>query len=178
MNFKIIIILGLCFSLAGCDALYRLLDKEGAEEKKIVGNVIPFEKNEVVEEIQLLLQLYGYNVGEADGAFGLRTRNAIAKFQKDNGLKETRFADNATWERLHVFVNNELVVDYQLNIRLIQNILTEADCSPGKIDGKLGPKTKEAIKQFQKKSRLVIDGKIGYKTLRALSDFYEEFMIE
>ncbi len=171
-------ILGLCLCLGGCDALYRLLDKEGAEEKKIVGDIIPFEKNDVVEEIQLLLQLYGYNVGEVDGAFGLRTRNAIAKFQKDNGLKETRFADNATWEMLHVFVNNELVVDYQLNIRLIQKILTEADCHPGKIDGKLGPKTTEAIKQFQKKFKLVIDGKIGYKTLRALSNFYEESKAE
>ena len=46
---------GLCFVLCGCDAIYRVLDKEGAEEKELIGEVIPFEKNLVVEEIQSLL---------------------------------------------------------------------------------------------------------------------------
>ena len=47
---------GLCIVLCGCDALYRVLDKEGAEEKELIGVVIPFETNLVVEEIQHLSQ--------------------------------------------------------------------------------------------------------------------------
>jgi len=174
MNIKHIFILMLCFSLTGCDALYRILDKEGAEEKELVGEVVPFEKNPTVEEIQILLKFYGYHLGEVDGVFGLRTRNAIAKFQRDNGLKETRFADQETWKKLNVFSVNEMVVDHKINVKLIQTILIEAGFNPGKIDGELGPKTIKAVKKFQEKFGLKADGKIGYKTLSKLTEFYEE----
>ena len=161
----------LCLSFFGCDALYRLLDKEGAEEKALVGDIIPFESNAVVEEIQSLLYLYGYNAGKVDGSLGLRTRNAIEKFQKDNGLEATRFVDQATWEKLSLFKKNGIVVDRQLNARLVQSLLKEAGFDPGKIDGKIGPKTKDAVRAFQKAYNLKVDGKIGYQTLSRMALF-------
>ena len=161
----------LCLSFSGCDALYRLLDKEGAEEKALVGDIIPFQSNAAVEEIQALLYLYGYNAGKSDGVLGLRTRNAIEKFQRDNGLETTRFADQATWERLSVFKENGLVVDRQLNTPLVQSLLKEAGFDPGKIDGKMGPRTKNAVLAFQKAHNLKVDGKIGYQTLSQLAVF-------
>ncbi|MCK5179437.1 MAG: peptidoglycan-binding protein [Candidatus Omnitrophica bacterium] len=161
----------LCLSFSGCDAVYRLLDKEGAEEKALVGDIIPFESNAVVEEIQSLLYLYGYNAGKVDGVLGLRTRNAIEKFQRDNGLEMTRFADQATWEKLSLFTKNGLVVDLRLNARLVQSLLKEAGFDPGKIDGKIGTKTKDAVLAFQKAHNLKVDGKIGYQTLSRLAAF-------
>lgn len=163
--------LGLCLALCGCDALYRLLDKEGAQEKELIGEVIPFEVNLIVEEVQSLLHLYGYNTGKIDGILGFRTRNAIEKFQEDNGLKPSRFADQATWERLNIFKDNELVIKGQLNVRLIQVLLKQAGFDPGKIDGKLGVRTKSAVFKFQEAQGLKIDGKIGFQTLSKLATF-------
>ena len=160
-----------CLAFCGCDALYRLLDKEGAEEKALVGEVIPFENNPKVEEVQALLYIYGCSVGKIDGIFGLRTRNAIEKFQKDNGLEPSRFADKATWTKLCVFKENGLVADQKLNIEKVQSLLREAGLNPGKIDGKMGPKTKEAVIKFQKAHDLKVDGKIGYQTLSALAEY-------
>jgi len=170
---NVCLVLIFCFMSLGCDALYRLLDKEGAEEKALVGEVVPFEKNPTVEEIQKLLKLYGYNPGEVDGAFGLRTRNAIVKFQKDTGLAETRFADKETWAKLNAFKDNQLVVENQLNVSLIQEALIKAEFDPGTVDGKLGPKSIRAIKAFQKKFELKVDGKIGYQTLNKLAEFLD-----
>lgn len=166
--------LGLCLALCGCDALYRLLDKEGAQEKELIGEVIPYEVNLVIEEIQSLLHLYGYNTGKIDGVLGLRTRNAIKKFQEDNGLKPSRFADQATWERLNIFKDNELVIKGRLNVRLVQVILTQTGFNPGKIDGKLGERTKSAVMKFQEAQGLKVDGKIGYQTLGKLATFISE----
>ena len=160
----------LCFSLAGCDLLYRMLHKEGAEEKELLGDMVPFQKNSAVEEVQTLLSIYGYSPGKADGVIGLQTRNAVEEFQRDNGLEETRFVDKATWEKLMVFKENDLVVKNKLNIKLVQAVLKEAGFDPGAIDGKMGTKTKNAIMAFQKANGLTADGKIGYKTLAKLSE--------
>lgn len=170
----------LCFFLllspfiAGCDSLYRVLDEKGAEEKEIVGEVVPYEINPTVEEIQTLLKLYGYNPGEIDGSLGVKTRNAIERFQKDLGLKTTRFADKETWTRLKIFKDKELIKDNDLNIVLIQQVLQRAGCNPGPIDGKRGARTDAAIKNFQKKVGIKVDGKVGYQTLTQMLPFLGE----
>ena len=160
-----------CFLLTGCDVLYRMLHKEGAEERAIIGDIIPFEKNPVVEEVQALLSIYGYSPGKIDGVMGLQTRNAIEEFQRDNGLKETRFVDRATWEKLVVFKETSLIVKNKLNIKLVQTALKQAGFDPGAIDGKMGTRTKKAINAFQNAMGLKADGRIGYKTLSRLSEF-------
>lgn len=159
------------FTLTGCDAIYRLLDKEGAQEKALIGDIIPFEANEKVEEVQALLYLYGYNTGKVDGVLGLRTRNALEEFQEDNGLKSSRFIDEATWNKLCVFRDNELVIKRQLNVQLVQKLLKVAGFDAGPVDGKMGERTKEAILAFQKAHNLKADGKIGYQTLTQLADY-------
>lgn len=163
--------LALCLGAQGCDFLYSLLDKKGAEEKELIGEVVPFERNFTVEEIQALLDLYGYSPGKVDGAMGLRTREAIARFQRDNGLEENRFVDQTTWEKLTVFRENNLVIANDLNMKLIQTALKRAGFDPGASDGKPGPRTKAAVVKFQKSFGLKPDGKIGYKTLTQLAAF-------
>ncbi len=163
--------LTLCFFLTGCDLLYHMLHKEGAEEKELLGDIVPFQQNPAIEEVQALLSIYGYSPGKADGVIGLQTRNAIEEFQRDNGLKETRFVDKATWQKLMVFKENNFIVKNQLNVKLVQTALKEAGLNPGVIDGKMGTKTKNAILAFQNANGLKADGKIGYKTLIKLSGF-------
>ena len=50
----------------------------------------------------------------------------------------------------------------------VQRALTRAGYDPGPVDGKLGKKTRSAIKAFQRKSGLTADGVVGEKTWAAL----------
>ena len=164
----------LCIGTAGCDFLYRILQKEGAEEKDMLGEILPVEPNAKVEEIQKLLKLYGYNPGTPDGKFGLNTRNAIEKFQKDNNLTVNRFVDRATWERLHVFDSTGLISDFRINVGRMQQALKNSGISPGALDGKMGRKTQVALKNFQKKENLSADGRVGFQTLSRLAQYLPE----
>ncbi|MDD5584228.1 MAG: peptidoglycan-binding domain-containing protein [Candidatus Omnitrophica bacterium] len=50
----------------------------------------------------------------------------------------------------------------------VQKALKAAGLYEGNIDGKLGPKTKKAIEDFQTQNSLTVDGKVGPKTWEKL----------
>lgn len=50
----------------------------------------------------------------------------------------------------------------------IQKALKNAGLYTGTVDGKIGPKTKKAIEEFQSKNGLTADGKVGPKTWEKL----------
>ncbi len=169
--FLLIVGLSIIMFLSGCDLIYRLVHKEGAEEKDLIGDSIPFESNPKVLEIQKLLQLYGYRAGTPDGGLGPFTRQAIEKFQEDSDLTPTGFVDKQTWAKLTMFGESGLVVNGEIDVKVVQSALKSAGFNPGKIDGKGGPQTDKAIKAFQKAMGLEPDGRIGFRTLRELYDF-------
>jgi peptidoglycan hydrolase-like protein with peptidoglycan-binding domain len=51
----------------------------------------------------------------------------------------------------------------------IQQALKNAGIYDGKVDGKIGPKTKKAVEAFQTQNGLKADGKVGRMTWKALS---------
>jgi peptidoglycan hydrolase-like protein with peptidoglycan-binding domain len=53
----------------------------------------------------------------------------------------------------------------------IQTALKHAGFYTGSIDGKIGPKSKKAIEDFQSANGLKVDGKIGLKTWEALGKY-------
>jgi len=53
----------------------------------------------------------------------------------------------------------------------IQTVLKNAGFYAGSIDGKIGPKSKKAIEDFQKANGLKVDGKVGPKTWEAMSRY-------
>ena len=53
----------------------------------------------------------------------------------------------------------------------VQQALKNAGFYTGAIDGKIGPKTREAIKEFQKSNSLYSDGIVGKKTWEKLSQY-------
>jgi peptidoglycan hydrolase-like protein with peptidoglycan-binding domain len=152
----------------GCEKVYYLLQKEGAEEKKLLGEALPLESNPKVAEVQKLLKIYGYSIGHIDGKIGPGTRNAILKFQKDNDLEETRFVDKTTWDKLHAFEASGLVINGDINGKAVQQALSNAGLNVGAIDGQMGPQTKRMLIAFQKSKGLKGDGIIGIQTLRLL----------
>lgn len=156
---------------SGCDSVYRVLQKEGAEEKDLLGSVLPFEPNPAVLKVQKLLKLYGYNPGALDGKMGVNTRNAVQKFQQENQLPDHRFVDHQTWATLNQFGRSGLVINGQVNPRKVQAALLYSHSGPGMIDGKMGEKSKQALREFQKNNGLKADGKIGFKTLNKLNQY-------
>lgn len=60
---------------------------------------------------------------------------------------------------------------YKPSGKEIQTALKKAGFYTGKVDGKIGPKTKKAIEDFQTAKGLKVDGKIGTKTWAALSTY-------
>jgi len=53
----------------------------------------------------------------------------------------------------------------------IQQALKQAGFYQGSVDGKVGPKTQQAIKEFQQAHQLKADGKVGPKTWAALASY-------
>ena len=53
----------------------------------------------------------------------------------------------------------------------IQTALKNAGFYSGNIDGKIGPKSKKAIEDFQSANNLKADGKVGLKTWEALGKY-------
>lgn len=59
----------------------------------------------------------------------------------------------------------------RLSLRQVQTALKNAGFYKGKIDGKTGPRTKEAIKEFQKANGLKPDGIVGRRTVEKLNKY-------
>lgn len=60
---------------------------------------------------------------------------------------------------------------YKPSAQDIQTALKNAGFYSGNVDGKIGPKTKAAIEEFQKANGLTADGKVGPKTWAALEKY-------
>ncbi len=57
------------------------------------------------------------------------------------------------------------------SVKEIQQALASAGYEPGPIDGKMGRKTKDAVRKFQKDSGLKSDGVVGSETWSKLGQF-------
>lgn len=62
----------------------------------------------------------------------------------------------------------------RLTVRQVQKALMAAGYYKGPVDGKEGPQTKKAIKDFQQSQGLKADGVVGTKTAEALNRYLEE----
>jgi len=65
----------------------------------------------------------------------------------------------------------QLAPDMATKNKQIQTALKNAGYDPGTIDGKLGARSKKAIKDFQAANGLKADGKVGAKTWAKLSAY-------
>ena len=68
-------------------------------------------------------------------------------------------------------IKTDAEVKYPPTVRQIQTALANAGYDPGKVDGKIGEKTRKAIRRFQKDHKLQVDGKINKKTWNVLKEY-------
>jgi peptidoglycan hydrolase-like protein with peptidoglycan-binding domain len=93
-----------------------------------------------VRDAQRTLALLGLDPGPADGTLGPRTRAALARFQKAEGLRTSGALDAATRARL---------VEHQReHVRKVQSALKDSGYDPGAVDGVMGSHTKAALRRY------------------------------
>lgn len=135
-----------------------------------------------VRQLQQDLKDKGYSLA-VDGSFGLGTKDAVMKFQKDNGLTVDGIAGKATlaelkkkptsrpnpvptpvapkWFGIGSRHNNKK------DVQKLQQDLVKLGFSVGSYgtNGVMGNDTANAIKDFQRKYGLKVDGQAGLTTL-------------
>lgn len=163
----IISVLIAIFLFPGCAFIGYEDKKEKEEEKKIFGFLNGY--NHRIEEAQTHLINAGFNPGPVDGSIDRNTREAVRDFQKANDLKATGIIDSKTWTKLSNYKVQVMPPD---DVKKAQAALKAAGFGPGLIDGKLGPKTKKAILDFQAAKGLTTNGQLDSVTLIKLKAYF------
>lgn len=173
----------------GCNIVPKSVQYQ-KEEERLVGSTDIL--NPKIEEVQVILKSEGYEPGNTDGRMGKETRNAIKAFQESIGLKSTGYIDKITLTQLEDSRRTKEILkskkdyalrakdakqrdgqklDFKPTTKEIQTALKNAGFDPGSIDGKMGPRTRQAIKDFQKSKGFVPDGVVGPKTWSGLGKY-------
>ena len=106
---------------------------------------------------------------------GLRNKISALETQlkeKDdeiNSLKETSVKSSESENMSNVGEANQ-----QADPKQIQTALKNAGYYQGMVDGKMGKKTRKAIREFQKANNLHADGKVGKNTWMLLKEYLEK----
>lgn len=124
-------------------------------------------------ELQTLLNGLGYDAGAADGLFGSKTRSAVRGFQADQALTADGFPTLALLDRVRMRAGVAVApartpVGLQRNgIRELQRLLNRLGYSVGRADGDIGPRTREAIRRFERARGLEVRGRATDVVLEA-----------
>ncbi|MCK9571910.1 MAG: peptidoglycan-binding protein [Candidatus Omnitrophica bacterium] len=105
---------------------------------------------------------------------GLRNQVAALESQlsaKDEELNSLKSAVKAPEEQS---MGKATEIKQRPKVKEIQTALKNAGYEPGKIDGKIGKQTIEAIKAFQGANNLPVDGKVGKRTWSILRDYLDK----
>ncbi len=149
------------------------------KEQQLVGSVAGV--NPRVKEIQQMLVALKIYAGAVDGKLGPQTRKALQAFQEESGITVTGKIDPRTLIMLKKRTvarikddkgyggKQELPLrEFFYDAKMMQTFLKGAGFYGGEIDGKVGPLTVKAIKQFQKKKNLKESGIMDEKTWEEL----------
>ncbi|MCW5910126.1 MAG: peptidoglycan-binding protein [Cyclobacteriaceae bacterium] len=134
-----------------------------------------------VVRLQKMLYDLGYSI-TVDGDYGIKTERTVKNFQKEQGLMATGIVSQELLGVMEAKLTRPRVADK----RIINGaFLRKGDCGPAVValqralnkrgahpmlseDGVFDPDTNEALKVFQKKSKLIADGIAGPQTWGAL----------
>ena len=129
--------------------------------------------------VQLLLTYHGFSPGKIDGIVGGRTRTAIAAFTAKHRLPATgdhkdllaallETLPSAADDQVTSASSSRAASQAGPDLRLVQSLLEYLGWSPGPVDGKPGPRTRNAIAGFQRSRGIVPTGLVDAELLAAL----------
>ena len=128
---------------------------------------------EQVLELQTLLNGLGFDSGTPDGLFGSGTRRAVRGFQAANNLPADGFPTasllNEVRARAGVAVEptREPRGLQRTGIRELQRLLNRMGYSAGGADGRIGERTREAIRDFERARGMPVRGRATDVVLEA-----------
>jgi Putative peptidoglycan binding domain len=106
-----------------------------------------------------------------DGFFGPKTKTAVEAFQHSADLPSDGVVGDQTWRALPDSSPMPVLPEGSKGkvVRDLQRVLTEGapghwEVTPGEIDGKFGPHTRESVEHFQKWAKVTVDGVVGDQT--------------
>lgn len=157
---------------SGVEIRPRFSNDAAHSEKYGSGSVeVPSDPVELTRAIQRELNGRGYNSGVADGLAGPVTRAAIMAFEYDHGLALTGQPTDAVFKQILMggagaAPHRSGAVRVQSGeakavIRSVQGLLAALGYRPGPINGRLGPSTSRAIRQFEMDQALPETGRIS-----------------
>ena len=126
---------------------------------------------DAVKTLQEKLNAKGFDSGNVDGIFGVKTYAAVTAFQKANSLGVDGIVGKLTWAKLYdaTPVNVTPVTTQPMlrtgsrgdAVRKLQEMLNAKGYTCGNVDGIFGSKTYAAVLAFQKANGLGADGIVG-----------------
>jgi membrane-bound lytic murein transglycosylase B len=124
-------------------------------------------------ELQTLLNGLGYDAGAPDGLFGSRTRVAVRGFQADQGLAADGFPTASLLDRVRTRagIAPEPVRTprglQRAGIRELQRLLNRLGYGAGTADGRIGERTRAAIRAFERARGMEVRGRATDVVLEA-----------
>ena len=131
--------------------------------------------SKAVKLLQRRLVTAGFPPGPIDGRYGLLTEHAVIGFQATYGLQVDGIAGPLTRKALAdakpvLEPGNGYVRAASRPVRRLQHELAAAGYSPGRVDGRYGPRTEGAVIRLQHARHLSADGIAGPRTLGQLQE--------
>ncbi|MCX5698154.1 MAG: peptidoglycan-binding domain-containing protein [Candidatus Omnitrophica bacterium] len=108
---------------------------------------------------------------------GLRNKVLALETQlkeKDDEINSLKESPVQSSEDVNVNVSKAGEVKQQADPKQIQTALKNAGYYQGVLDGKMGKKTRKAVRGFQKANNLHADGRVGKDTWMILKDYLEK----
>jgi peptidoglycan hydrolase-like protein with peptidoglycan-binding domain len=129
--------------------------------------------------VQLLLTYHGFNPGKIDGIVGERTRVAISAFttkQNLSGLADHKDLRSVLLEMLPPAAEDRRAPSSLVpatphaapDLRVVQSLLEYLGRKPGPVDGRVGPRTRNAIYTFRQPLDAVATGEVDAGLIAAL----------
>jgi peptidoglycan hydrolase-like protein with peptidoglycan-binding domain len=118
-------------------------------------------------DLQQALKTLGHDPGAIDGVFGASTEGAVKTFQQAREITADGIVGRVTWINIDEADQSEPVLrmgSSGLPVRRLQSRMSAVGFEVGGVDGRVGAKTEQAVKQLQQQAELGADGVVGAKT--------------
>lgn len=126
---------------------------------------------EQILELQTLLNGLGHDSGSPDGLFGSNTRRAVRAFQAEQGLIADGFPTSALLDQVRVRAGvappePPRPLDSG-GVRELQRLLNDLGHDAGPADGRIGSRTRSAIRAFERAQGMNVNGRATTTVLEA-----------
>jgi hypothetical protein len=142
----------------GSEVFFNIILREG--QSSWLANT--YSSHSLLKKTQRALAQRGYNPGVADGQMGAKTRAAIQRFQKKQGI----MVDGKPSPALLALLN---ATENPPGVQLAQTSLKVLGYDPGPVDGQMGQKTANAIRAYQTACGLPSNGVLNAELLCQLA---------